>query len=88
MDIPLPDVHLLGYPLLDLLGPSDTQHHHEDNVGEEKGPLVDPTPAKETLPFCSQYGREAAPYCARGRQRAWCTIYLTVRVDDANNADR
>ena len=67
MDTPLPEVHPPGYLRPDLLSPADTQRLCEDDVGEDKGLLRFPTPAEYPPPFRSQYGREAAPYCARGR---------------------
>ena len=65
METPLPEVHPPDDPYPDLLGPADTQHLREDNVVKYEGPLGVPDPPKYPLPFRSQYGREAAPYCTR-----------------------
>ena len=67
MDTPLTEVHPPGDPCPDIPGHADTQHICEENVGKDEGPLVNPGPPEYPPPFCSQYGREAAPYCARGR---------------------
>ena len=67
METPLLEVHLPGDPCPDLLGPTETQRLREDNIGKDEGPLGVPTPSENPPPFCCQYGREAAPYCARGR---------------------
>ena len=46
--------------------PCDTQRLCEDNVGKDERPLGFPTISEYPLPLLIQYGREAAPYCARG----------------------
>ena len=48
------------------LRPADTHRLCEDDLGKDKGPLGVPGPTKNPPPFCRQYCREAAPYCARG----------------------
>ena len=67
METSLIDIHLPGDPHPDLLGPADTQRLCNNNVSKDEGSLVVPTPTKNPLPFHSQYGREAAPHCTRGR---------------------
>ena len=67
METPLPEVHPPGYTHPDLPGPADTQRLREDEVGKDEGPLGFPGPPEYSPPFRSQYGREAAPYCAIGR---------------------
>ena len=67
METPLPEFHLPGDPLQDLLGPKETQCLCEDDVGKDEGPLGVPGPPDYPLPFRSQYYCEAAPYCSRGR---------------------
>ena len=64
VETPLSEVHLPGYLCPDLPGPTDTQRLCEDDMGKDEGPLVVPCPPKYPLPFRSQYGHEAAPYCA------------------------
>ena len=53
MDIPLPEVHLPGYPRPDLLGPADAQPLCEDNVGKYEGPLGVPGSTEYPPPLCS-----------------------------------
>ena len=64
---PPPEVHLPGDPCSDTPGPADTQRLCEDDVGKDEGTIGVPTPANNPPSFRSQYGLEAAPYCARGR---------------------
>ena len=66
MDTPLPEVHLPGDPLPNILGLSDIQRLRKDDVCNNEGTLGVPTPDKDSPPFRSQYGCEAAPYCASG----------------------
>ena len=64
METFLPEFHPPGDLHPYLLGPTDALRLCKDNVGKYKGPLRVLTPAKYPPPFRSQYGREAAPYCA------------------------
>ena len=64
MDTPIPEVHPPGDPRLDLPGPVDAQCLREDDVGKYKGSLGVPAPFNYPLPFHSQDGCGAAPYCS------------------------
>ena len=66
VDNPLTEVHPPVDPCPDLLGPAETQMFCKKNVGKDKGALGVITSAENPPPFRGQYGREAAPYCARG----------------------
>ena len=66
VDTPLPKVHPPGDPGSDLPGPADAQRLCEGDVDKEEGPLRVPGPPKYPPLFGSQYGHEAAPYCAIG----------------------
>ena len=67
METPLPEVHPTGDLCLDIIGPVYTQNLCEDDMGKGKDPLGVSGPPENPPPFHSHYGREAAPYCARGR---------------------
>ena len=66
METLLPEVHLPGDTCQDFLGPTNTQHLREDNVGKDEVPLRVLGPPEYPLPFLCQYGHESAPYCAIG----------------------
>ena len=66
LETPLPEVHPPGDPCPVLPGPADTQRLCKNDVIKEEGLIGIPTPSKRPPPLCCQYGREAAPYCARG----------------------
>ena len=65
-ETPLPEVDPPGDPGLDLPGPVETQCLCENNVGKDEGSPGVPCPPNHPPALRSQYGREAAPYCARG----------------------
>ena len=67
METPLPEVHPPGDPCLHLLFPMEAHCLCKNDVGKEDGSLRVTSPSENPLPFRSQYGCEAVPYCARGR---------------------
>ena len=75
MDTPLPEFHRPCDLRPDLLGPTDALRLRKDDVGKDKGPLRVLTPAEDPPPFRSQYGREAAPYCAIRRGISACRLF-------------
>ena len=75
METPLPEFHPPGDMRPDLLGPTDALRLRKDDMGKDKGLLRVLTSAEDPPPFRSQYGQEAAPYCARGRGIPACRLF-------------